>query len=180
MYIRIVNNAPQRYTLGELRRDNPQVSFPESMPTALLADFDVYPLQPAQPPNPDPLTEKVVEGTPEQVNGEWVQRWELVSFTQPEAEAARMAFMQSFVDATQKRLDDFARTRQYDGILSLCTYINDTNLKFKTEGEYGVQVRGETWVRLYELWQEIENQERDIPSSFADIEAELPELVWPD
>ena len=30
--------------------------------------------------------------------------------------------MQEIVSSTQQRLDDFAKTRNYDGILSACTY----------------------------------------------------------
>lgn len=179
MYVKVTNNTPEKYTLSQLFRDHPQVSFPSSIPDVTLAVYDVYPLRPATPPEVNPLAEKVVEGTPIQVNGEWVQKWDIVTLTQPEADAAKAAFIQSFVDATQKRLDDFARSRQYDGILSLCTYATDSNPKFATEGAYGLQMRSETWGALYTMLLEVEAGERDIPGSFEDIESELPELVWP-
>ena len=88
--------------------------------------------------------------------------------------------MQSIVDATQKRLDDFAHTRNYDGILSLCTYATSAVPKFKREGLYGVEARDATWAALYTILAEVEAGTRPPPSGFADVEANLPALAWPD
>ena len=84
------------------------------------------------------------------------------------------------VTATQERLDDFARTRSYDGVLSLCTYASSPNPKFKAEGQYGVEARDATWSKLYEILAEVQAGTRPMPSGYADIEPELPPLVWPD
>jgi hypothetical protein len=83
------------------------------------------------------------------------------------------------VQATQQRLDAFARTRNYDGILSLCTYATSTVPKFQVEGQYGVTARDATWAKLYEILAEIEAGTRPVPSGYADIEPELPVLQWP-
>lgn len=83
------------------------------------------------------------------------------------------------VAATQKRLDDFARTRNYDGILSLCTYATSTNPTFAKEGQYGVNMRDATWAKLYEMLAEVEAGIRPVPTGYVDIEAELPVLGWP-
>ncbi len=83
------------------------------------------------------------------------------------------------VQATQQRLDDFARTRNYDGILSLCTYATSTVPKFKAEGQYGVTARDATWAKLYEILAEVDAGNRPMPNGFSDIEPELPALVWP-
>lgn len=97
--------------------------------------------------------------------------------THQQAFAARL--QQEVIAETQKRLDDFARTRNYDGILSLCTYATSTNVKFQTEGQYGVQARDNTWATLYEILDEVQSGTRPMPSSYADIEPELPVLSWP-
>ena len=89
------------------------------------------------------------------------------------------ALQDAIVQQVQRRLDDFAKTRNYDGILSLCTYATDTNPTFAAEGQYGVNARSATWAKLYEILAEINNRTRPIPSGYDDIKDELPELVWP-
>lgn len=80
--------------------------------------------------------------------------------------------------AVQQRLDDFARTRNYDDVLSLCTYATSTNPTFAKEGRYGVNMRDATWTKLYEMLAEVETGIRPAPTGYADIEAELPVLDW--
>lgn len=74
MHIKLTNGQPEIYSIGQLRRDNPQVSFPKVPTDAVLADYGVYPYtRPAQPVV-DWLTSKVVDGSFEQdINGNWVQ-----------------------------------------------------------------------------------------------------------
>lgn len=83
------------------------------------------------------------------------------------------------VEAAQIRLDVFARTRNYDGILSAATYATSTVPKFQQEGQYAVEARDQTWAKLYEILAEVEAGTRPVPTSYADIEPELPVLAWP-
>ena len=83
------------------------------------------------------------------------------------------------MEATQKRLDDFAKTRDYNSILSACTYATSTVPQFKSDGQYCVNARDETWGKLYTMMAEVEAGTRPMPSGFADIEGELPVLAWP-
>ena len=87
--------------------------------------------------------------------------------------------VQSITDATQKRLDDFAKTRNYDGILSACTYATSTVPKFAAEGQYCVNARDNTWAALYTIMAEVEAETRPMPTGYADIEPLLPVLTWP-
>lgn len=82
------------------------------------------------------------------------------------------------VKTTQQRLDDFANTRNYSGILSACTYATSTHPKFQAEGQYCVQARDSTWAKLYEILAEVEAGERPVPAGYAEIESELPVLEW--
>lgn len=83
-----------------------------------------------------------------------------------------------FTGAIQQRLDDFAKTRGYDGILSACTYATSTVPKFKAEGQYCVDARDATWAKCYEILASVESGVRPMPT-LAEIIAELPALAWP-
>ena len=88
--------------------------------------------------------------------------------------------MAEIVAATQARLDTFAQTRHYDGILSACSYATSTLPKFQAEGQYCVQARDATWAALYTILAQVEAGERPLPAGYAELEAELPVLAWPD
>lgn len=84
-----------------------------------------------------------------------------------------------FTEAIQAHLNAFARTRNYDNILSAATYASSTAPKFRAEGQYAVEARDATWARGYEILAEVESGERPLPS-LDDVLAELPVLVWPE
>lgn len=87
--------------------------------------------------------------------------------------------IESISIATQKRLDDFARTRYYDDIKSLSDYAGDADPIFDAEGTYGKSVRSQTWRTLFNIMDQVRAGARSMPTSYADIEAELPSLQWP-
>lgn len=80
----------------------------------------------------------------------------------------------------QDRLDTFAKTRNYDSIMSACTYATDPISKFAKEGQYCVSVRSMTWLTLYQFMDRVESGETPMPSSAEDVIAILPPLVWPE
>ena len=84
----------------------------------------------------------------------------------------------SVQQAVQQRLDDFARTRAYDGILSACTYATSKIEKFATEGQYAVQARDTTWAACYAIMADVQQGQRPMPT-VGQVLAELPVLEWP-
>lgn len=100
--------------------------------------------------------------------------------TPEEREAQAQAALQStIINATQQRLDAFARERHYDGILSACTYATSEVPRFREEGQRCVNARDETWLKLYQLLGEVQAGTRAMPTGYADVEPELPVLEWP-
>jgi hypothetical protein len=71
MHIKLTNGVPAKYTLGQLRRDNPNISFPKRITNEMLASYDVYPYT-VQGVNHDPITQTKSEGELSQLNGQWV------------------------------------------------------------------------------------------------------------
>ena len=72
MHLKLTNGTPAKYTLGQLRRDNPHTSFPKLIPDDLLASYDVYPYTRPAAPEYDSLTHRLTDGSFEQVDGAWV------------------------------------------------------------------------------------------------------------
>ena len=141
-------------------------------------------------PEYNSITEIVQEGTPVLTSkGHYESSWVVSKkFSTKEEEDAAIAesvansikvLTENIINAVQDRLDNFARTKNYDGILSACTYATSTVVKFKVEGQYCVDSRDKTWAKLYEILGEAQSGDRPIPSCYEDIEKDLPVLTWP-
>ena len=77
MYAKLTNGTPAKYTLGQLRRDNPQISFPKSIPDDLLASYDVYPYSRPAVPEYDSLAWRLIDDEFVNVNGAWILPYKL-------------------------------------------------------------------------------------------------------
>lgn len=114
------------------------------------------------------------------VDGAWVYQDIPVPVPESPPEPPTPEQMQrNFSAAIQKRLDTFAQTRNYDSILSACTYATSTVAKFNTEGQACVNLRDATWAAAYDILAEVQAGKRPMPTDIADIEADLPAAVWP-
>jgi hypothetical protein len=92
MHALILNDAIETYpySIGRLRKDNPQVSFPRKPSDDLLASYNMFPVARTERPECDPFTQDVAEQTPEKVDGIWTQVWAVVAVSEEEA-ARRLA-----------------------------------------------------------------------------------------
>lgn len=201
-YAKIIDGAVAQYPITgtDIVRQNPNTSFPAGEFTPqMMADYGCLPVRSVDQPAFNAQIERVQEGTPvlQQARNpdgtfksddpvtpsneawEWVQTWEVVALTEEEMQQRAQQLQAEIVAQVQKRLDDFARTRNYDGILSAATYATSTVPKFAAEGQYAVEARDLTWATLYQVLAEVQAGTRPVPSGYADIESELPELIWP-
>ena len=105
--------------------------------------------------------------------------WDGEKFTTPTKPFEEAQFVEEVRVATQARLDAFAQTRNYDGVLSACTYATSAVLKFKTEGQYCVNARDTTWASVYQIMVEVKEGTRPMPGSVAEVMDLLPGLSWP-
>lgn len=94
---------------------------------------------------------------------------------QAEYEASTQAALTA---AVQRHMDSVAGERNYDNIISCCTYATSSNAKFSAEGQAAVAWRDNVWVVCYEVLDEVKSGQRAIPTE-AELIALLPALVWP-
>lgn len=183
MYAKIINNQVIEYPYNpeNLRLEYPQTSFPATLTPEFLASYNIINIVSKGAPEFNQLTHKAVEVSPNynEIDEQWEQNYFIVPITAEEQNAIFINIITEISNEVQKRLDDFARTRYYDGILSLCTYMNSSNLKFQSESLYGLEIRDSTWAKVYQIFGEVQNNIRPMPMAYADIEAELPILNWP-
>lgn len=170
--------------IHEIRQAFPDISLPENPTDSDFERIAVYPVSQTPIPIYDLITQGCKELAPQQdASGNWARVYEVFYLPQEQVTANELAkrerILNDVVIQTQRRLDDFAKTRNYDGILSLCTYATSSVPKFQGEGQYGVQARDATWAKLYEIMAEVEAGIRPMPESFSDVEPELPVLEWP-
>jgi hypothetical protein len=77
MHLKLTNGTPAKYTLGKLRRDNPQTSFPKVIPDELLASYDVYPYSRPAAPEYDSLAWRLIDDEFVNINGAWMLPYKL-------------------------------------------------------------------------------------------------------
>lgn len=80
--------------------------------------------------------------------------------------------------AVQKMLDEKVKERNYDGILSACSYATSTNPKFAAEGQACVAWRDAVWDDCYVLLDRVTNGQMAVPTA-DELIAMLPKLEWP-
>jgi hypothetical protein len=110
MYVFAPNQTVETYpyTIGDLRRDNPNTSFPRSPSDAVLAEWSVFPVVEQEQPVFNDATQNLTETNPTLVNGQWLQTWVIAEAT-PEEIAERTE-----VEAAKVRLERNARLADCD------------------------------------------------------------------
>lgn len=81
MFIKLDNQVPKLYTIGRLRKDNPNVSFPRKLSDETLANFDVYRVNYVTAEY-DENTQYVLDSAPTLVDGQWTITQEVHDHTE--------------------------------------------------------------------------------------------------
>jgi len=90
MYVKTTNNAVDQfpYTVANLRRDNPNTSFPRNIPEETLNGWGVYRVQVSDMPSFDPITQVVVmDSAPVLSEGVWTVGYTVNSLTTEEVQS---------------------------------------------------------------------------------------------
>ena len=108
MYALIKNGAVDKYpyTFAQLRKDNPNVSFPRGYD--ITQEDDVVQVQATSKPDYD-LTKNITEGTPGEYANVWLQMWEETPASAEEI-AARQAREKTKAERLEVKQDTFVNT----------------------------------------------------------------------
>lgn len=177
MYVKASNQTVEKfpYTLNDLKKDNPNASFPKRPSEDMLAEWGVYPVRVI----PAPVTaanEAAEPADPILENGEWVQGWTVRALTQDEIKQKIEMHKEILQAAVTDHMNAVARQKNYDSILSACTYAAFDN-PFKDDGLKAIAWRSAVWVKCYEVLDFVQAGLREIPTA-EELIAELPEMEW--
>jgi len=90
LFVKLTNGQPDQfpYSVGHIRRDNPQTSFPKQIPNSILQSYDVYEVIELDKPDYDPLVQTLVRGTPVYNNDKWEVSYTTASKSDADAKAS--------------------------------------------------------------------------------------------
>jgi hypothetical protein len=83
MYVLAPNQTVEifPYSIGDLRRDNPNTSFPRNPSDAMLAAWNVFPVIEKPAPAYNPVTQNCSQLSPVLLNNKWTITWQLTNAT---------------------------------------------------------------------------------------------------
>jgi len=90
MHVKITSGSVDTYpyNVGQLRRDNPNTSFPKQIPNAMLESYGILPVTFVDMPSIDDRVQKAEQAsTPSLVDGAWTLGWTTSSKTAEETQA---------------------------------------------------------------------------------------------
>ena len=108
-YVKITNNAIDQYpyTVGQLRKDNRNVSFPKNITPEVLASFGLYAVMPEDQPSYDKRTQNITQnGIPSLSDGAWMLGWTVTTKTQEEVQAFDAAVASGNRDIRDEKLSE--------------------------------------------------------------------------
>ncbi len=183
MYVKVKDGLVERYpyTPTDLIRQHPDTSFPAgALSEVFLARWGVYPVEESEPTDCNPLTHRVEEGMPFEEDGKWRRSWAIYIMSAQERAEAAAHLAEKLGSQLGRVLNEFAKTRGYDSMLSACTYAASAVDRFKREGQYCLGVRDAAWAALEQIMADAVAGKRRPPTDLQQIVGELPKLAWPE
>lgn len=175
MYIKPPSTTP--YSIRQLRIDNPDTSFPAEPSNELLAGWGVYPVKPMTPPVHDKSSQVATPSTPQCIEGEWFQGWEIRDKTSDELAHDIVTAQSEFIDALEAHYDAVAQTKRYDNRLT-CALRAGYPGPFQSEGIAFAIWMDECNAYAYEVMNQVLSGRRGMPT-IEGLIAELPSIDWP-
>jgi hypothetical protein len=108
MYVLAPNQTVEifPYSIGDLRRDTPNTSFPRNPSEETLAAYNVFPVVEQPTPDYNPATQDLSQADPTFADGQWLQAWQITDASAEEiaarirANADYLAFWDALMAST--------------------------------------------------------------------------------
>ena len=172
-YCQVINGTPQ--TPQNLPVTWLNVSNFNCLPAADLVRYGFYPFIPAVQPAFNPAIQKLVQELHfdgEQVN----QLWTVANLTDAEKMdylRGQRAMLKSFLD---RYMDSQVAPKDYDNILTACTWINASNQEWASDAQTASAFREECFKRAYQIESDVLAGLRPVPTE-AEFQAAMP-VLW--
>jgi len=170
--LKIQDGNPIKYSESRLKRDNPQVSFPNPLNARVLADFDcyIYTIDPKLEYN---STLQYIQEKFEQRDTGWVQAWDVVDFTEDPAKDRLKAKVTS-----DRWVKEQGGVEWLDSNFDIWLIATDKNSQVKMTSVLSVLTANPSFTG-YQNWKtkkQVEVVETDIDDDGNEIE--ITEQIW--
>lgn len=153
---------------------HPNTSFPPG--DAFVPPGPFVKVQPSDKPPCIAHLQQVVPGDPVQVDGVWVQGWDVIEIFATDAERAA-ATAAVYDAALTNHLDNTAQARRYDNRIT-CALRAGYVGPFQAEGQaFATWMDACNW-QAYQVLAGVQSGDLSMPT-VAEFIADLPEMVWP-
>jgi hypothetical protein len=129
MYIKLTDGVPERYTLRQLRKDNPNVSFPAEPPLALLESWDVWPYVKAPIPAFDPATQTYDEFPMVRTAGVYSESYAVRDKTQAELDVDAVEATEREAEQVQSIKDDFDYQYSVSKVMLKVSFLQENRIR---------------------------------------------------
>lgn len=130
----------------------------------------------APKPNMPPAVE-VEEGTPEKLNGVWVENWKTRAAKPEEYRRKAAELLASYTTRLDAHIDSVAKARRYDSRVT-CAMRAGFPGPWQEEAKAFGTWMDTCYTRAYAIMLEVEAGNRELPT-FEQLLAELPAMIWP-
>lgn len=172
-YCRVINNQPQ--PPQPLPQSWANVSNFPSLSDAEKAGFGWYPFIPSIQPNYNQATYRVVQEL--QFTGTAVKQvWTVVALTPDEQMAylrQQRAILKQFLD---RYMDSQVAPKDYDSILTACTWINSSVPEWKADALAANEFRQLCFLKAYQIEADVLAGKRPVPTE-TQFQMEMP-ILW--
>ena len=91
MYLKIIDQKQHEYSISQLKKDNPNVSFPSQLTSQILSSFDVFQVKTIAKLDFDNTTEKISKNGFKKQGADWVENWQVIDLSIEELNQKKQA-----------------------------------------------------------------------------------------